>query len=311
VSSIRISLFGKLRVQWGEQVTDGLGARKVEELFCYLLLHRHHCYSRDVLADLFWDGNPTALAKKYLRKALWQLQASLEVQPNAPANSILLVDPDWIQVNPNADLWVDVEAFEEVYGRVQGLQVPDLDRQHIRELRDAVELYRGELLEGWYQDWCLYERERFQYIYLAMLDKLMHHCEIHHEYETGIAYGLRSLHCDRAQERTYRQLMRLHYLAGNRTAALRLYTRCLAALQEELGVQPAEETEALCAQIRADHLDALWVRPQQEQMYIAAMPNIPEPLEHLNHLKQFHAVLSDIQHWVQQCIEALELTLHR
>ena len=37
-------------------------------------------------------------------------------------------------------------------------------------------VYRGDLLEGCYQDWCLFERERLQNAYLAMLDKLMVRC---------------------------------------------------------------------------------------------------------------------------------------
>jgi len=40
-------------------------------------------------------------------------------------------------------------------------------------LQEAVRLSYADLLEGWYQDWCLYERERLQNIYLLILDKLM------------------------------------------------------------------------------------------------------------------------------------------
>ena len=34
-------------------------------------------------------------------------------------------------------------------------------------------LYRGDLLTGWYQDWCLIERERYQCMFVSLLDKLM------------------------------------------------------------------------------------------------------------------------------------------
>ena len=307
MSSVRISLFGKLLVERGGQVTDGLGARKIEELLCYLLLHRHRCHPRDVLADLFWEGNPTSLAKKYLRKALWQLQAGLDTQAKAPASGILLVDPDWIQFNPDADVWLDIAAFEQIYSNVQGITVLELGSQHIHDLRYAVELYRGELLEGWYQDWCVYARERYQYLYLAILDKLMGYCEIHGEFEVGIAYGMRSLDCDRAQERTYRQLMRMHFLAGDRTTALRQYARCCAALQEELGVPPSEATEALCAQIRADHLDEPWARAVQGD----ETQSILVPYETIEHLKQFCTALAEMLHRVQHHIAIMESTVHR
>jgi DNA-binding SARP family transcriptional activator len=309
MSSTHIFLFGKLRVQYGEHVTDGLGARKIEELFCYLLLHRDHAHGRDILADLFWGDNPTALSKKYLRKALWQLQAALEVQSTSLPDMILLVEPDRVQLNPKADLWLDVAAFEEAYSCVQGMPAQELDPQHIRQLQNAVELYRGELLEGCYQDWCLYERERFRYLYLAMLDKLMNCCEIRHNYEAGIAYGMRILRCDPAQERTHRHLMRLHYLRGDRTAALRQYERCVVALQGELSVRPAQSTEDLCAQIRADHLDelpaSLELATQGNLATLAFAPAL------LAHLKQLQVELVNIQDWAQQYIKVIEQALNR
>jgi hypothetical protein len=92
-------------------------------------------------------------------------------------------------------------------------------------------------------------------MYLTMLDKLMGYSEAHHEYEAGILYGARVLLFDRAREHTHRQLMRLQYLAGNRTGALRQYERCLIALEQELGVKPARSTTILYDQIRADQID--------------------------------------------------------
>jgi two-component SAPR family response regulator len=93
-----------------------------------------------------------------------------------------------------------------------------------------VALYHGDLLEDWFQDWCLYERERLQNIYLAALDKLMDYCEASRDYDAGLAYGTRILRHDLARERTHRRLMRLYYLAGDRTSALRQYDRCVQIL---------------------------------------------------------------------------------
>src|SRR5256885_11705620 len=92
-------------------------------------------------------------------------------------------------------------------------------------------------------------------MYLTLLDKLLCYCATHQDYETGQAYGALLLRHDRAHERTHRQLMRLHYRAGDRTAALRQYERCRTALSEELDVKPDRRTVTLYEQIRADQLD--------------------------------------------------------
>jgi two-component SAPR family response regulator len=113
-----------------------------------------------------------------------------------------------------------------------------------------VALYRGSLLENWYQDWCIIDRERFQNMYVAMLGKIMLHCQSVGAYTEGIDYGHTLLSIDDANEQTYRRLMRLYYLDGDRTTALRQYQRCEAILRSEFQVKPSYRTALLYELIR-------------------------------------------------------------
>ncbi|HJT58255.1 MAG TPA: BTAD domain-containing putative transcriptional regulator, partial [Ktedonobacteraceae bacterium] len=186
MSTLSIQLFGKFCVRRNEQVLDGFDARKVQELFCYLLLHRDHSLSREALASLLWPETTTSLSKKNLRQALWQLQTALGSQNEALHERVLLVEPEWVQLNAEADVWLDVAVFEQTYERVQKIAGQELDAQTVQYVQDAIQLYQGPLLEGWYQDWCIQEREGLQNHYLSMLDKLMSYCEAHHDYETSL-----------------------------------------------------------------------------------------------------------------------------
>ena len=170
-----------------------------------------------------------------------------------------------------------------------------------------MQLYQGPLLEGWYQDWCLLERERLQSMYLAMLDKLMSFTEVHYDYETGLLYGMRIMCYDRARERTHRRMMRLYYLLGDRAEALRQYERCAAALDEELSISPSKSTQALYKQIQADQLDELPPIPIQPD----TPPEVPAPqlLEVLGRLAQVQRSLSELQNQVQQSIHMVETAL--
>jgi two-component SAPR family response regulator len=125
---------------------------------------------------------------------LWRLQAALDAHAESLQEQALLVELDWIQINPELDLWLDVAVFEQAFALVQEIPGRELDAQRMESLQAAVNLYRGDLLEGWYQDWCLYERERLQNMCLSMLDKLVSYSEAHQRYETGLAYGTRILH---------------------------------------------------------------------------------------------------------------------
>src|SRR6266849_1943901 len=100
MSTLRIYLFGKFCVRRNRQILEGFDARKVQELFCYLLLHRDHSLPRETLASILWPDTTTALSKKSLRQALWQLQSALAPQSETSNERILLVEPEWIQLNP-------------------------------------------------------------------------------------------------------------------------------------------------------------------------------------------------------------------
>lgn len=306
MADLEVFLFGRFRVRCGQRLLTDLEAYKTQELFCYLLLHRQRPHSRETLSDLLWPDIVAPQSKRYLRKALWQIQATFQVQTDFLDCRILQAEPEWVQLNPDIDLWLDVTVFERAFELVRGRQGRELDMQCIQTLEGAVGLYRGDLLEGCYQDWCIYERERLEYMYLAMLDKLMDHCEACQEYEAGLAYGNTILRYDRARERTHRRLMRLHYLARDRTSALRQYELCVAALEEELGVGPARQTTILYEQIRADHLDwppQLLATPDPTSRQLA-VPLI----QILKRLKRLDADLIDIEHQVRQDIQAVELT---
>ncbi len=300
MSTLRIHLFGKFCARRNEQVLDGFDARKVQELFCYLLLHRDHSLPRETLASLLWPDTTTTLSKKNLRQALWQLQSALGSQNERVNDRVLLVEPDWVQLNSEANLWLDVAAFERAYNLELKTFGQELDSSTAQLLRDTVQLYQGPLLEGWYQDWCLLERERLQSMYLAMLDKLMSYCEVHHDYETGLLYGMRIMCYDRARERTHRRMMRLYYLTGDRAEALRQYERCAAALEEELGVSPSKSTLTLYRQIQADQLD----EPVSALLQTDTPPEVPAPplLEILSHLSHLQNSLAELQNEVQQSI---------
>jgi DNA-binding SARP family transcriptional activator len=206
-----------------------------------------------------------------------------------------------VGLQSGADLWLDVAVFEEAFAPVRDIRGRDLGFEKARLLERAVELYQGDLLEGWYDDWCLYERERLQNMFLTMLDKLMGHCEVNQQYETSIVYGTRILSFDRAREHTHRALMHLHYLSGNRTGALRQYERCSAALEEELGVKPASSTRALYEQIKNDRID--------DPPIDTSMPAHTSPPDLVRRLEQIGSLLTDVQNATRQGLQEIELVM--
>lgn len=303
MSRLHISLFGKFCIHCdGEEIT-GLDSLKAQELFSYLLLHRQRPHTREKLAALLWMDSSAAQSKRYLRQALWQLQAGLN--SNDPAGrKLILADSEWIQLNNQADFQLDVALLEEAFAAVQGRPGASLDAADAARLRQAAQQYRGDLLENWYQDWCLFERQRLQSVYLVILDKLMEYSEFRQEYEMGAVYAAYILQYDQAREQTHRRLMRLRYLAGDRTGALRHYQRCAQILQLELGVKPSRRTEELYRQIAADQLPQNGTAPLAFPAPTTKSPfSLPDILKRLHLLKD---TLHNAEEQVEQEIKAVE-----
>ena len=92
MSDLRVRLFSRFNVEVDGQSLEGLEARKVQELFSYLLIHRDRPHPRETLAGILWDAQSTAQSKKYLRQALWQLHNAFQGLDNVSVEPILIVE---------------------------------------------------------------------------------------------------------------------------------------------------------------------------------------------------------------------------
>ncbi len=292
MSHLSIQLFGKLTIQVDGHRINGFDSRKHQEPLTDLLVYRDRPHTRESLAELLWQPSSTSQSKKYLRQALWQIQQLL------PIARLISTEPDWIRISPEESYWLDVAEFERAYAHSEGVAGQHLDEQAAMSLDKAAALYRGDLLEGWYLDWCLYERERLQIMWLAMLDKLMSYCEATSQYEAGLSYGTRALRDDRAHERIHRRMMRLAYKAGDRSSALRQYERCVQALNEELGVGPGRLTVELHRRIQNDAIE-IGAMPEPKLSDVAAT----------SRLDQLREILTQLHDHVSEDLDALDHAL--
>lgn len=301
MTSLHIHLFGRLQIHNDALQPLPLEGRKVQELFSFLLLHRDYPCSREQIADLLWPKCPASQSRAYLRKALWQLHHLL-ISENSGVAAALETDNEWIQLHTHDQIWLDTALLESVYLKVKGIRGNDLDDATAETVRQVLEWYRGDLLEGWYQDWCVFSREQYQRLYLELLDKLTLYYETQGAYETGIEYATRILAYDPAHERTHRRLMHLYHLNGDRTTALRQFKRCVTMLEQALGAGPDELTTALYEEIR----DEGTMNPAMVITRSDTTGEVPPIQEILHRLRQFDAVLIEMRAQVRSEMKQVE-----
>jgi DNA-binding SARP family transcriptional activator len=238
---LRICLFGTVQVSHGDRLQDTRAIHAVQALLAYLVLHRRRSHAREVLTGLFWGDHPEARARSCLSTALWRLRRVLEPAGVTRGTYLVTSRIGEVGFNCESDHWVDVAAFEQ---GVQRQAVPDWSG-----IEGAISHYTADLLEGFYEDWALRERERLRLLYLDALGRLLRHHSESDALDAALACGQRILEIDPLREEIHRELIRLHLRSGHRAHALRQYQTCRDLLVSELGVEPMEETRALYDEI--------------------------------------------------------------
>ncbi len=184
---------------------------------------------------MLWPDSIEGQARTNLRHLLHLLRAA-----NPALERFLDVTPHALRWRYEAGCWVDVAAFEAALARAVEPDLPDRDAMAV--LRDSIELYAGDLLEGCYDDWILEERERLRDCYLSALQRLMGRLADVGDRVEAIRVGRQLLRGDPLNEHFYRQLMRLYHEAGDPAGALRVYHECVTTLLRELNIEPSDET---------------------------------------------------------------------
>ncbi|HEY6359223.1 MAG TPA: hypothetical protein VIX35_13315, partial [Vicinamibacterales bacterium] len=114
-------------------------------------MHRGKDVARERLLDLFWPDVDPDRARDSLRTALYSIRRSVRT---AGVDSDALLSSNKSVVRWNPQTLLDVDRFVELAERGSG-----------DSLSEALALYRGDFLEGDYDNWTVVERERLAALY--------------------------------------------------------------------------------------------------------------------------------------------------
>lgn len=260
---IEICLLGEFNVQINGRSLPTLNADRPKTLLTYLLLHRDAPQSRRHLAFLLWPDSTETQALSNLRYLLHTLRQAL---PNA--DSYLAADKLTLQWRPQLPYRLDVADFEEALLAAGQTADPHTAR---RWLEQAITHYRGDLLLANYEDWLIPLRDDLARRYQAALVQLVDLLTEAGEYQAASDYAQKLTQQDPLNETHTIRLLRLHALAGERSAIRRVYQQCVDRLAQELGVEPEAATQAAYEAALAQAASAVALPP-------ALAPSEPRPL---------------------------------
>lgn len=255
---VDVQLLGPVRIRRDGETVRTFESRKVLALLCYLAV-RGQPATRRHLADLFWPSKSEAQGRANLS---WVLNRLTTLLPGS-----LKANRQTVHFPRTPGVSLDIVAFDELAAQSDPTA-----------LARAARLYRGDLMADISLDdcpdfdlWLIRERERWRQRAAQVLHKLIDHHSERGDYDQALRFTSRLLGLEPWREEAHRQAMLLLALTGQRSAALVQYETCRRILDEELGVEPAEETTALYDQIRRE----AWEREGEGET--RTIPPLPPP----------------------------------
>lgn len=241
----RIELLGELRAVSGARTVFRFPTYKTGALLAYLAHHRHRTHGRDEMAELLWPGDDGSAIRARLNQAISTLRRQLE-PPGTPSGAILISDR--VRVGLNADSVVsDTSLFTTALRTSRRTDTTPEER--LRYLREAADLYRGELLPGYYEEWILAERIHLAEEYHAALRSLVSGLVARGAAEEALPYAHRLVESDRQDSEGQAMLISLYLTLERPVLALKHYADFERLLGAD-GLLPSPEVQQLAAEAR-------------------------------------------------------------
>jgi predicted ATPase/DNA-binding SARP family transcriptional activator/class 3 adenylate cyclase len=274
----RIELLGGLCASQGDRVVTHFRSRKAAALLAYLAFYRDRLHAREELIELLWPETEPDRSRNNLSRELSWLRDQLE-PAGTPRGAVLLTDRSFVQLSPTA-VSTDVARFQALLKEARAGPVEEQSRC----LAAAVELYRGELLPGQFQEWVLAERRRLEEEFVQALRQLTALSEQAGDLSRAIDWAARLVAADPLSEESQYEQIRLLAAAGKPTAALRQYQELERLLEQQLADAPSPRSRALAQQIQdqlpgTEHADREPGQPRGPLSGLRAHPRLaPVPL---------------------------------
>ena len=243
MTGLRVELLGPPQVEVDDDPLQ-VDTRKAVAVLARLVVDGTQ--RRDALTSWLWPSSDGTRARAALRRTLSALNKGLDAR---------WIDADRDEVRlQREDVAADVMEFDRLRATADEHEHgPDpVCGSCYEALAAAASLHRGEFMEGFhlrncppFEDWRSTEAERQRRRLSEVLDWLIDVAVRRNELESAVAHAQRRLELEPLHEPTHRRLMLVYAWRGQRGAAMRQYRRCVAVLENELGVSPLERTVAL------------------------------------------------------------------
>ena len=238
---LRVLGFGQGQVWRGDHLITPAewGWNIPRELFFYILTIRQAQRSEITLA--LWPESPAASVVSSFHSAKLAIKKALHRQAMIHMNGQYTLDP-------KLDYLYDVSNFEQLITESEHLPPANA----LDKLIEACGLYKADFLLDSTKDWADEIRRDLQKKYFTSCLNAGSYALTLGTPEVVLDVLEGATQRDGLNEELARMLITVQWRLGKRSAALESYARLKAALQDEMGITPDDETEQLILQLRGE-----------------------------------------------------------
>jgi LuxR family maltose regulon positive regulatory protein len=235
---LSIYAFGRSLVKMdGKAVTVSSWAnqKRARELFFFLLSNPNKSLTKEEIGISLWPDSSTEQLRLQFRNTVYYIRYAL-------GQDVILSNERRYTFNSDMDYSYDVQEFERKVTQAESAGSPV---QKIEMLQEGIELYQGEFFPEGEGIWVMTERQRLtqmcEHSRLTLAKLLLENGEP----KSALIHCQAILDENHCMESAHRMAMQAYAALGDRSGIVNQYEQCKQFLQEELGLEPSEETDYL------------------------------------------------------------------
>ncbi len=239
VAGCQIFAFGEPKVVVaGEPITRWRTARALE-LFFFLLDNGRPVHKEQIMTALWPEADEHI--EQNMRTTVYHLRKVIGEQGILYRAGTYVLQLATVY---GENIWYDVAIFRAHAAQAKEI-LTDEPVAAVALFQKMVQLYKGDYAQTFYSDWCVQRRAELRDLYIEAHRQLALFCWRGNQLEECLEHWKSIIMIDDCLEEAHVGMIRCYLKQGKRAQALRQYQRCIAILQEELGVTPGPSLQKL------------------------------------------------------------------
>jgi DNA-binding SARP family transcriptional activator len=227
---------------------DAWTTKRARDILCFIASRRHRRAPKDTIIDTFWGEADFEAVEKNFHPTVSHIRKALNSNQPVKQNFLVYRDGDYI-LSQDFSYSLDTEEFDRLLAEGETARRSGDHERFASAYERALELYRGDFMQGSYEEWVEEQRSYYREQSLRMLETLAVAAQKSEDWPRSLQLAQRIVAADQFREDVHCMIMRAHAAAGNRGAAKEQYESLRRLLKKELGVEPAPETQKVFRQL--------------------------------------------------------------